>query len=315
MIHDELVARASLPPADLHRLELHASFAERLVRRSIERRSTLCAGIDPTPEALALLTENALDTRIAHADAIERFSAFVIESVRDHAVAVKPQLAWFELAGWQGMRALERTIAYARTADLLVIVDAKRGDVPHTASGYARAWLGTQAESGMGGDALTVHAAVGEDTLQAMAEVARERHCELYALVHTSNSGAATTQSAPLADGTPWWRILAAQVDAAGCGAVVGATQRDVLAAARLAMPRAALLLPGVGAQGGSVDDLGAIASPTAPPPLVAASRSLLPPDSCSVGAFRAHVATAARELSRATSSLAATPVGKLAGS
>jgi orotidine-5'-phosphate decarboxylase len=312
--HDEdaLVAHASLPPADVQARERGTTYARRLAERAERRRSTLCAGIDPTPETLRLLSDDALDSRATHAAAIERFASFLIESVRDHAVAVKPQLAWFELAGWQGMRALERTVAYARTAGLLVLLDAKRGDVPHSAAGYAQAWLGADAGSGAGGDALTVHGSVGGDALAAMAEVAHARGCQVYSLVHTSNPGAVPLQGAQLADGRAWWELLAADVEAAGAGAVVGATHPEVLHQARAAMPNAPLLLPGIGAQGASVDDISELAPGDAPPPLVAASRALLPAEPCTIGAFRQHVSHQAEQLAAATRVLAGATPGRL---
>jgi len=295
--HAPVLQAAEDPPAEIRGRERSLSYNERLAARVLRRDSLLCAGLDPSPDAVRLLSDDALDSRTQHAAAIERFCGFVIESARDHAVAVKPQLAWFELAGWPGMRALERTVAYARAAGMLVVLDAKRGDVPHSAAAYADAWLGADAPSGSGGDALTVNISVGSDSLAAMAEIAHARRCGLYALVHTSNPGALELQNAELGDGTRWWQRLAGAVAAHGVGAVVGATHESVLAEARVAMPGAALLLPGVGAQGASMQVLTKAATPGSPPSLVPVSRGLLPRHACDVGAFRHHVAQAARSL------------------
>ncbi len=289
----------------------HASFAQRLARRAGDAPLAACVGIDPSPDALALLDGIAVGARgragrTTRAGAIERFAGLVVESARDHAVAVKPQVAWYEAAGAPGMRALERTIEFARTAGLLVVLDAKRGDVPHTAAAYADAWLGDDAANGIGVDALTVNVSIGVDSLEAMATIAAERHCALYALLHTSNPGASLLQSAELADGRAWWELLASELAAVDervgggvVGAVVGATRPELLARARALLPGSPLLLPGIGAQGGSTDELAPLvdASGTAPTSLIVAARSLLPADPCNTPSFRHAVASASREL------------------
>lgn len=287
-----------------------SSFVQRLARRAGGAPLALCAGIDPAPAALELLGPLALGTpgqraRVATAGAIERFAGLVIESVRDHAVAVKPQVAWFEAAGAPGIRALERTIAFARTAGLLVVLDAKRGDIPHSAAAYADAWLGDGATSGAGVDAITINPATGRDAVEAMAEVAAQRHCALYALLYTSNPGAATLQAAELAVGGPWWHLLARelrdvdeQLGGGIVGAVVGATRPGIVAEARELLPAAPLLLPGVGAQGGSQHDLAPLAEhPHAPTALVPTSRALLPSEPGGTHAFRFGVDAAAARL------------------
>lgn len=286
-----------------------ASFVERVARRAGDAPLALCVGIDPAPAALALLEGIPVGVpgrtgRITRAGAIERLAGLLVESARDHAVAVKPQVAWFEAAGVPGMRALERTIEFARTAGVLVVLDAKRGDVPHTAAAYADAWLGDLAGGGAGVDALTINASIGGDSVEAMAAIAAERNTALYALLLTSNDGAATLQAAPLAGGDPWWQLLAAELarvdDAVGggvVGAVVGATRPELLGALRTAMPNAPLLVPGVGAQGGSASELDGLVVQGAPTSLVAVSRSLLPGEPCGTQAFRNAVTTAAQEL------------------
>jgi orotidine-5'-phosphate decarboxylase len=159
----------------------------------------------------------------------------------------------------------------------------------------------------MGVDALTVNASIGIDALEAMGAIAAERHAALYALVLTSNPGATLLQGAHLDDGRPWWELLATEVAAVDArlgggvvGAVVGATRPHLLAPLRRLMPTAPLLLPGIGAQGGSADDLrdlAAAGSPATPPSLVVAARSLLPTEPLDTPAFRFAVTTAARDL------------------
>ena len=124
-----------------------ATFAQRLARRAGDRPFAACAGIDPSPQAVELITTNTIGpARVTRAAAMECFAGMVIEAVRDNAPAVKLQLAWFETAGAPGFRALERVLEFARRADMLVVIDGKRGDVPHSAAAYADAWLGERAE-------------------------------------------------------------------------------------------------------------------------------------------------------------------------
>jgi len=297
-------------PEELAGPRARSTFVERVARRAADAPLALCVGIDPAPASLALLA--GIDTvgrgssaRATRAGAMERFGGLVVEASRDHAVAIKPQLAWFESAGAPGIRALERVVAYAHTAGLLVVIDGKRGDVPHSAGAYADAWLGDDAASGIGGDALTVNASIGADALGAMAEIAAARACALYVLLHTSNPGASRLQDAELADGSRWWQLLAADIVATDVilgrtgvvGAVVGATRPEVVDQVRAALPHAPLLLPGVGSQGGDATILAAGAIAGTPTSLVPVSRSMLPTEPCGTAAFRYHVASAAARL------------------
>lgn len=256
-----------------------ATFDERLRDGALALGgAAICAGIDPTPDACRLVAGGDLDIGSrSHADAIERLGRELVAAAAGVAVAIKPQLAWFELAGPAGIEALGRVVADARDAGLLVVMDAKRGDVPHSARAYAEAWLGEDAPSGAGGDALTVNGWIGPDAIAAMNEVAQLRGCTIYVLLLTSNPGAADWLGIETTDGRPWWHHVAGRLASEGCGAVVGATRPDQLEAVRRLLPESALLVPGVGAQGGSIADLVPLASPAAPPPLVSLSRSLLP--------------------------------------
>jgi orotidine-5'-phosphate decarboxylase len=185
-------------------------------------------------------------------------------------VAVKLQLACFERLGAPGWTALERTAATAREAGLLVIADGKRGDVPVTSAVYAEALVGRTETpwgrvEGLGADAFTTNPLFGADALEPLVEKARAAGAGVFALVRTTNPGAAELQDGP-AD-SPLHERLAALVDAAadrlagsgelsGMGAVVGATAPMLIERLRELMPRAIFLMPGVGAQGGQPSDL-----------------------------------------------------------
>jgi orotidine-5'-phosphate decarboxylase len=183
---------------------------------------------------------------------------------------VKPQLACFERFGSQGWEALERTIAAARAAGLLVVADGKRGDVPHTAAIYAEALLGSGDPAGGGGlgaDAATVNPLLGADSIEPFITTAEAAGAGIFILVRTSNPGAADVLDLP-ASGAPLHEHLAqlvagragrltGQSGLSGLGAVIGATAPGLFARMRELMPESIFLLPGVGAQGASAAELG----------------------------------------------------------
>jgi orotidine-5'-phosphate decarboxylase len=247
------------------------------------------------------------------ARALERFGTGILEAVAEHAVAVKPQLAFFEAIGPPALSALERICTTARGAGLLVILDGKRGDIGSTSAAYAAAYLSPDVEgSGPRGDALTVNPYLGDDGLEPFIQMSRANGRGLFVLVRTSNPGSAALQELELAGGGQLWERVAALVDRLGepdagalssIGAVVGATQTHVLARARELMPRTPFLLPGIGAQGG---EIAALAPAFAAGPgggLVAASRSVLYADTGP--RWQAAAADEAARLQRASWSLA----------
>ena len=192
-------------------------------------------------------------------------------------MAIKPQVACFERLGPEGWAALEAVTAHARDAGLLVLADGKRGDVPVTAKVYAEAFFAR-----LGADALTVNPLLGRDALAPLLDAARERGGGLFVLVRTSNPGAADLFDLELAAGGRLWERVAALVDELGegealsdVGAVTGATEPQHLARMRELMPATPFLLPGVGAQGGSVETLAPAVAPGAAAGLVTASRAI----------------------------------------
>ena len=198
-------------------------------------------------------------------------------------MAVKPQLACFERLGSRGWAALEATVAAARGAGLLVLADGKRGDVPHTAAVYAEALLGSP---GIAADAATINPLLGADAIEPFVAVAQARGAGLFTLVLTSNPGAVDLLELHTQDGTLAERIaqlvedqadrLTGSVGLSGMGAVVGATNHPRrLERMRELMPRSVFLLPGVGAQGASVEALGPALGAHPASILVPVSRSI----------------------------------------
>jgi orotidine-5'-phosphate decarboxylase len=270
-------------------------FGDRLAEAVAERRSQVVLGLDPDPGRLwpAALEAAGGDGSPAEraGRAVAEHCARLIDAAGPACVAVKPQLACFERLGAPGWAALADCARRARAGGLLVLADGKRGDVPVTAAAYAQALLGVTPTpfgevAGLQADAVTVNPLLGRDSLDPLLQAAAAAAAGVFALVRTSNPGAAEVQDLELADGGTLWERLAALVAELGAarvggsglsdvGAVVGATAPEHLHRARELMPAAVLLLPGVGAQGGHVEDLAPAFAPGPAGGLVAASRSI----------------------------------------
>jgi orotidine-5'-phosphate decarboxylase len=264
------------------------------VARVAERESQIVLGIDPDPAALwsgsggesgrGSPAERAGEAVVGHCRAL-------IDATAEACVATKLQLACFERLGAPGWRALQVVAEHARSLGLLVIADGKRGDISVSASAYAQALIsGLQTPfgevAGLGADLVTVNPLMGRDSIEPFVSAARAAGAGVLALVRTSNPGAADVEDLELAGGGSVWERLARIVHELGgagmgetglsdVGAVVGATVPDHLARARELMPSAIFLLPGVGAQGGRVEDLAPAFAIGRAGGLITASRSI----------------------------------------
>ena len=234
-------------------------FADRLAEAVERKRSQLVVGLDPVVDQLPLeLRGEAVLGRPYAASACERFCCGIVDAVAPHAVAVKPQSAFFEALGVDGARAFEQVCDYARAAGLIVIADA-----------------------------LTVNSYLGRDAIEPFLAACRREGAGIFCLVKTSNAGGADVQDVTLSDGTLLWQHVAGLVRDWGeelvgerglsaVGAVVGATFPREVAEARRLLPQAVLLLPGIGAQGGSPEDVAAAFTSGPASAVVAASRSVI---------------------------------------
>jgi orotidine-5'-phosphate decarboxylase len=251
-------------------------------------------GLDPDPAALwpgssrepaqGSPAERAAAAVLGHCRAL-------IDATAEACVAVKLQLACFERLGAPGWSALQAVAAHARARGLLVIADGKRGDISVSAAAYAQALLGSVdtpygTVPGLGADLVTVNPLMGADAVEPFVSAARAAGAGVLVLVRTSNPGAADVEDLTLRGGEPLWERLAGIVDALGSpgvgeaglsdvGAVVGATAPGHLARARELMARTTFLLPGVGAQGGRVEELAPAFVPGRAGGLITASRSI----------------------------------------
>ncbi|MGH3423648.1 MAG: orotidine-5'-phosphate decarboxylase [Nocardioidaceae bacterium] len=229
-------------------------FGARL-RAAIDARGPLCVGIDPHP---ALLESWRLPDDAA---GLERFARSVVEAVAGEVAVVKPQSAFFERHGSAGVAVLERTISAARAAGLLVLLDVKRGDIGSTADAYADAYLGPS--SPLRADAITVSPYLGFGSLEPFLSAADRHGGGVFVLALTSNPEGPEIQHARTGNGSVAGAVLAriAERNAGirplgSVGAVVGATVGRVEEDLDVNGP---LLVPGLGAQGGTVADLDAI--------------------------------------------------------
>jgi len=242
-------------PTDSH-------FSDRLASAIDDAGSPICVGIDPMlerlPEALRSLTDDP-------AELVAAFCMGVIDAVADHAGVVKPQSACFERLGSIGVGILELTIAKAHERGLLVVLDAKRGDIGSTARHYAAGAIG------IGADSITLNPYMGRSAIEPFLDAG----LGAFALARTSNPDSDEIQSARLKNGSTIGEHIAsiisdlgsAHIGARGLsdlGAVVGATKSADGARLRAIMPDQVFLVPGVGAQGGTVEDVRSLTRPGA---------------------------------------------------
>ncbi len=191
-------------------------------------------------------------------EAIIRFNRMVIDNIAGYAVAVKPQLAFYEVFGSRGIKALEDTVSYARDSGLLVIADAKRNDVGFVSEAYAEAFLG---KGPLSADAVTVNPFLGSDGMVPFIEKAAEESRGVFFLVKTSNPSSGEIQDLATDSGRPVYERVAGLINknlsayepgSEGyyfAGAVVGATYPREARLLREMLPQCILLVPGFGAQ------------------------------------------------------------------
>ncbi|MEM1086414.1 MAG: orotidine-5'-phosphate decarboxylase [Pseudomonadota bacterium] len=231
-------------------------FADRLIAAT-RQYGPLCVGIDPHAGRIPALFGG--DTP----EGLENWGMALAEAATGHAGIIKPQAGLFERHGWQGMRALSKVCATAKEAGLIVLMDAKRGDIGSTAEGYASAYL--KATSPFACDALTVNPYMGLDTLEPHVRAAEDSGKGVIVLARTSNPGSADYQARDL-DGAPLYarvvESLAPMVERlkgqngwSSLMLVTGATGPDEAKHLRSLSPNALFLVPGYGAQGAGASD------------------------------------------------------------
>ncbi len=262
-------------------IPLEQTFGARLAS-AMAAHGPLCVGIDPHA---ALLASWGLPDTVS---GLESFAMTCVEAFGGAVAAVKPQSAFFERFGSAGVAVLERTLAGLREADTLSILDAKRGDIGSTMAGYAEAYLGD--ESPLRADAMTLSPYLGYGSLAPALDLAGRTGRGVFVLTLTSNPEGASVQHA--STGGPGASVAASMVAGAtrdnaraaaagvlgSVGLVVGATVGDAVdkLGIDLAAADAPLLAPGVGAQGGTAEDLARVFGDARPHVLASSSRDVL---------------------------------------
>ena len=242
-----------------------------------EKKNPTVAGLDPRIEYVpAHIQKKSFEqygeTLAGAADAVWQFNQGLIDALCDIVPAVKPQSAYYENMGWQGMAVMEKTIQYAREKGLYVIADIKRGDIGSTAEAYADAWLGATKVGetlcqGFNADCVTLNGYMGADSVNPFLKVAGERDKCVFILAKTSNPGSGELQNVTAGDNDTVYGLMADLIEKWGAGtqgrygytragAVAGATYPEELQKLRARMPHTFLLVPGYGAQGGTAEDV-----------------------------------------------------------
>ncbi len=249
---------------------------DRLIENIIEKQNPTVAGLDPKLDYVPASVKDACfaqygKTLEGAAAALLAFNKAIIDQIYDIVPAVKPQAAYYEMYGWQGVKALAETIAYARKKGMFVITDGKRNDIGTTMEAYATAHLGTtdvagEAVDAFGADALTVNGYLGTDGIKPLVNICKEKDKGIFVLVKTSNPSSGELQDLQLVNGASvyeqmgkmcerWGEELPGKYGYSGVGAVVGATYPEQLAEMREKAPHTFFLVPGYGAQGGGAND------------------------------------------------------------
>lgn len=236
-------------------------FADILYEKIEKTGNPTVMGLDPrieyVPDSIRVKSND-------DAGAILSFNLKMIDALCDIVPAVKFQSAYYELLGPAGAMTLQQSMAYAKSAGMVVILDAKRNDIGSTAAAYAEAYLG---DTHYAADALTVNGYLGTDGIKPFTDICKAKGKGIYILVKTSNPSSGELQDMKLENGMTVYENMAGLVNGWGAGivgkhgyssvgAVVGATYPEELGKLRKMMPKAMLLVPGYGAQGGGADDV-----------------------------------------------------------
>lgn len=249
---------------------------DRLIEKIVEKQNPTVAGLDPKLDYVPASIKNACFEKFGKtlegaAAALFEFNKAIIDEIYDVVPAIKPQAAYYEMYGWQGVKALADTIAYAQSKGMFVITDGKRNDIGTTMEAYAAAHLGTTAVdtetlSAFGADALTVNGYLGTDGIKPLLSICEKEDKGIFVLVKTSNPSSGELQDMKLENGATvyeqmgrmcegWGEELKGKYGYSGVGAVVGATYPDQLLEMREKAPHTFFLVPGYGAQGGGAED------------------------------------------------------------
>jgi len=227
---------------------------DRLIKKIIEMKNPSVAGLDPRLEYVPeYITKASFEkygvTLKAAAEAILTFNKALIDELYDVVPAIKPQAAYYEMYGWEGVRVLTETISYAKSKGMYVMTDGKRNDIGATMEAYAAAHLGTvavgdQTFEPFGADALTVNGYLGTDGIAPLLKICTERDKGIFVFAAMGDMC------------EKWGENTIGEYSYSAVGAVVGATYPEQLSELRKRLPHTMFLVPGYGAQGGGAEGL-----------------------------------------------------------
>ncbi|MCX7746819.1 MAG: orotidine-5'-phosphate decarboxylase [Clostridia bacterium] len=273
-------------------------FIDALIKNIKEKNNPSVVGLDPKIEYVpSFIKEKAFleygQNLTGAAQAILTFNKKIIDAVHEVVPAVKPQIAYYEMYGLEGLKAFDETLKYAREKGLLIIADGKRNDIGTTAEAYSKAFLGrTQivegiSESVFDADALTVNPYLGFDGIKPFTDDCKKYNKGIFVLVKTSNKSSGQLQDLLTQSGhsiyeimaenvTEWGKTLIGEYGYSSVGAVVGATYPNQAKILRKIMKNAYILVPGYGAQGGTAKDVAHSFNRDGLGAIVNASRSIM---------------------------------------
>lgn len=249
---------------------------DRLLSKIITLKNPTVVGLDPKLDYVPNYIKQECfakygETLEGASKALLTFNKAIIDQVYDLAPAIKPQCAYYEMYGWQGVKTLTETIEYAKSKGMFVITDGKRNDIGATMEAYATAHLGTTTVGSasieaFGGDALTVNGYLGSDGINPLLKICQEKDKGIFVLVKTSNKSSGELQDQKIGDTSiyatmgdmceSWGSTQIGKYGYSSVGAVVGATYPEQLTELRSRLPHTMFLVPGYGAQGGGAKGL-----------------------------------------------------------
>lgn len=266
---------------------------DNLINKIKEKNSPIVMGIDPRYEMIPDIIKSKYPKKLAgFANASLEFAKKLIDETYDIIPAIKPQLAYFEMMGPNGLDAFRKIVEYAKLKDLIVIADAKRGDIGTTSQGYANTFLGETSlddykEKIYDADFVTVNPYMGTDCVKPFIEDSKKYGKGVFVLVKTSNKSSGELQDLKLENGNKvyeqvaklveeWGKDLIGEYGYSSISAVVGATYPEQLKEIRNLAPHTFFLIPGYGAQGGKAEDIALGFDENGIGGIVNASRSLM---------------------------------------
>ncbi|MBS0949619.1 orotidine-5'-phosphate decarboxylase [Weissella minor] len=288
------------------------TFSQNYLKLNQQKNSKISVGLDPNlariPKfILTDISDNHDETLIGQA--IFNFNKYIIDCIHDLVPVVKPQLAYFEQFGWPGIKAYYDTIEYAHEKDLLVIADAKRGDIGATSSAYASGFLNSTTHENV--DAMTVNPYLGPDTLDEFFKTVKATGNGIFVLVKTSNPGSKDLQSLQTSNENKdsnseivsTWLNHEIQSnhedldnDYSDIGAVVGATYPEEMTTFRNLLKNSLFLVPGIGAQGGDISEIYRAFDKNKQGAIINSSRAILYPSTVDINTEKTQYTQAVRQ-------------------